>query len=412
MLPIDDNTKAALNGSRTGDRLEVFAWYGGRLSYPSALDVSSWSITWDGSKSKQVQGVLELVVDDPDGRKTPWLWEDPLGVAGAELQVRYVVGGAGTVNRGRYRITGNQPKEAWYSRVIREDGHRDPGSAVPAGHRLVMVPGGAEIPLTAEDMTIRLLLDEFLVPEQPAGTSPTALGEIRRIVGTTLPLSISPAVVDVAVPTSVTYEGPRIDAVMDLAARAGASLRMGGSGELEVYVKDRVPVWVVAGGDAGALINVDREQSIDFLDNVGVAVGERKYTDGNGQEQTAPIWGVSQVVSGPLRVGGPHGVKPRRLESSLLTTQAQVDAAAASLVTNHLSSLSLDLEVTCLPHPALQVGDWVTVTQPIVGGRVLPLNGEVVKFSLKSDGASVGAMVMTVRCSAAEVQAVRAAMRG
>ncbi|WPM94267.1 hypothetical protein VB1_CDS0018 [Arthrobacter phage Marchesin] len=406
MLPIDDRTLQALNGSRVGDKLEVFAWYGGRLTYPEALPISDWSLEWDGSASKQVQGVLSLTVKDPDGRLAPWLWDDPLGVGGAELMCRYVVGGAGTVNRGWYRITGNSPKESWTSRVVRHDGYSEPGGSLPAGNRLVMVSGGSLVPLTAEERTVNLLLDEFLVPEQPEGSDPSVIGEITRIVGDAVPLVFS-GVTDVAVPRDVTYDGPRIDAVLDLAGRAGASLRMGGDGELEVYVKDQTPVWVVAGGDDGALINIDRAQTVDLLDNIGVVRGEQKYTDAAGQEQTRPLTGVAQVEDGPLAVGGPHGRVPRFLESKLLDSQAAVDSAALSLITNHLGSLTLDLEVTCLPNPALQIGDWVTVTQPVVDGRLVPLVGEVVTMKLQGSGSSVGRMLLTVRCSMGQVQLVR-----
>ena len=406
MLPIDNMTLEALTGSRTGDKLEVFAWYGGQLTYPRALPIADWSIEWDGSASKQVQGVLKLTVKDPDGSLAPWLWDDPLGVGGAELMCRYVVGGAGTVNRGWYRITGNEPKESWYSRVIRHDGYKDPGSMVAAGHRLVMVSGGTLVPLTAEDRTVNLTLDKFLVPEQPAGASPTVISEITRIVGDAVPLAFN-GVTDAAVPLDVTYEGPRIDAVMDLAGRAGASLRMGGNGELEVYVKSEAPVWTVAGGDDGALINIDRSQTVDLLDNIGVVRGEDKYTDAAGQEQTRPLTGVATVTTGPLRVGGPNGSIPRFLESKLLNTQAAVDKAAKSLISNYLGSLTLDLNVTCLPNPALQIGDWVTVTQPVVDGRLVPLVGEVVTMKLAGSGSSVGKMELTVRCSMGQVQTVR-----
>ncbi|UVK62557.1 minor tail protein [Arthrobacter phage TaylorSipht] len=411
MLPIEATTLEALNGSRTGDRLEVFAWYDGELLQQESLPVTDWGLEFDGSPSKQVQGVLELTVADPSGELSPWLWDDPLGVGGAVLQCRYVVGGAGTINRGWFRITANAPKESWYSRVIREDGFKQPGSSVPQGHRLVMVSGGAAVPLTAEDLTVRLALDEFLAPEQPVGSAPTAIGEIVRIVGESVPLDVADDVVDVGVPVDLTYEGPKIDAVMDLAGRAGASVRMGGDGELQVYVKSKTPVWEVAGGDDGALINIDREQKVDVLANVGIVRGERKDKDETGKEITVPLLGVAQVLDGPLRVGGPHGRIPRRLESSLLNTQAQVDEAARSLITNYLDSFTVDLEVTCLPNPALQVGDWVVVTQPVIGGQLLPVDGEVVSLSLRGTGGAVGNMTMKVRVAASKLQDLRRALK-
>lgn len=411
MLPIDPNTVEALTGSRSGDKLEVFAWYDGELMLPDPLPVSDWSLSWDGSDSKQVQGVLDLTVEDHDGTISPWLWDDPLSVGGAELMCRYSVGGTDeVVNRGWFRITENAPKESWYSRVIREDGYSEPGSYVPGGHRLVMVSGGAVVPVTGEDLTVRLALDEFLSPEQPVGAAPTVVSEITRIVGDAVPLEVADEVVDVSVPKALTYEGPKINAVMDLAKRAGAALRMGGDGQLQVYVKSPVPVWTVAGGENGALINIDRSNKMDILSNVGVVRGEAKKTV-NGQEVSVPLVGVSQVMEGPLRVGGPHGRVPRFLDSSLLTTQAQVDAAAKTLITNYVSSLTIDLEVTCLPHPALQVGDFVTVTQPVVEGRLMPITGEVVGMTLRASGSTVGNMTLLVRCNSAEVQNLRRQLR-
>ncbi|UXE05369.1 minor tail protein [Arthrobacter phage Renna12] len=411
MLPIDANTVEALTGSRSGDKLDIFAWYDGELVWPDPLPVSDWSLSWDGSDSKQVQGVLDITVEDHDGTISPWLWDDPLSVGGAELMCRYSVGGTDEViNRGWFRITENEPKESWYSRVIREDGYADPGSYIPGGHRLVMVSGGAVVPVTGEDLTVRLALDEFLSPEQPAGTAPTVVSEITRIVGDAVPLEFADEVVDVSVPKTLTYEGPKINAVMDLARRAGAALRMGGDGQLQVYVKSSVPVWTVAGGDNGALINIDRSNKADILSNVGVVRGEAKKTV-NGQQVSVPLIGVSQVMEGPLRVGGPHGRVPRFLDSSLLTTQAQVDAAAKTLITNYVSSLTIDLEVTCLPHPALQVGDFVTVTQPVVEGQLMPITGEVVAMTLRASGSTVGNMTLTVRCNSAEVQNLRRQLR-
>lgn len=404
MLPIDENTLEALNGSRSGDRLEVFAWYGGRLAYPDPLPVSGWRLEHDGSESKQVQGTLDLTIADPEGVLAPWLFEDPLGVGGAVLQCRYHVGGAGFVDVGWYRITTNSPKESWSSRVIREDGYLEPDSPVPAGYRLVMIPGGSTIPVSAADLTVNLLLDEFLAPEQPQSSS--VIGEITRIVGDTMPVTFTD-VVDVGVPAGVTYDGSKIDAIQDLAGRAGASLRMGGAGELEVYVKSDTPVWAVTGGADGALINIDRTQDVNNLPNVGVARGSEKFVDGEGHEQTRPLQSVSRITTGPLRAGGPHGNIPVFLDSPLLDTQAKVDAAAQTLITNRINSLTLDLDVTCLPNPALQIGDQVAVTQPVVDGRLVPLMGQVMRRSLRSQGSTVANMAITVRCSYADVQAAR-----
>jgi len=405
---IDEATAEALNGSRAGDELEVFAWYNGRLAVPTKLDVSDWSLRWDGSASKLVQGVLDLNIADRDGSLAPWLFDDPLGVGGAVLQCRYLVGGAGMVNMGWYRITSNAPKESWYSRVIPEAGHQnEPEARIPYGHRLVMVSGGSTVPVTAQDLTVNLTLDRFLAPEQPPAGAKVH-SEIRRIVGDYMPVTIGDDVPDTAVPSGTTYDDERMGAVIDLADSVGARFRMGGNGELQIYMPSTDPVWTVTGGDGGALINVDRSQDIDQLRNIGVARGEQKWTDEAGQEQTRPLQSVATIDIGPIRSGGPAGRIPVFLDSPLLHTQEAVDKAARTLIDNRVTGLTTDLEVTCLPHPALQVGDWVTVTQPIIDGTSVPLTGEVTDISLRRGTA----MTLRVRCSTEAVQHVIRSARG
>ncbi|MBZ5869589.1 hypothetical protein, partial [Escherichia coli] len=58
---------------------------------------------------------------------------------------------AGAVNLGWYRITQSEPDDQWRSYTIDELGRLNPDTPIPANKRLVQVPGGTQIQITAQD---------------------------------------------------------------------------------------------------------------------------------------------------------------------------------------------------------------------------------------------------------------------
>lgn len=404
MRLIDENTAAALTGSRHGDELVAWVWYDGELALPDPLPISDWSMSWDGDSRQKVQGSLSLTVKDPDGDLAPWLFDDPLGVGGSRIQLSYHVGGAGDIPIGWYRIDSNASEESWQFRIIREEHYEDPGSTVPANYRYLATSTGASVSLNATDLTTELESDKFLAPEHPQGTAPTVKSEVERLVGYTLPILYDIAD-DAAVPKSVVWEDDRLEAIMDLLEIVGASFRMTGDGEFQVYKKITAPVATLAGGEDGIAINVYRSMDLTNLYNIGVVTSSYKKSqvvDGNTQEVEVPVYGYYEVQTGPLRASGPFGRRVIKAANPLMNSQAKVDKAAQTMVLNRLAAQRVNLDVTCLPDPSLQIGDMVTVVSPVVDGRLVPLAGEVVKVSL-SGGASVNAMSLTVSCLLADV---------
>jgi hypothetical protein len=393
---IDENTRQALRGSRTGDRLVCWVWYDGRLALDEPLDVSSWSFSWDGSERAKVQGSMSLTVKDPDGQLGPWLFEDPLGVGGSRLQVSYLVGGAGEVRIGWFRVISNQVDESWKFRVIREDGYVEPDSALPQHYRSIAVSVGSSVQVEADELTAELDSDEFLAPEQPAGTNPTVFSELTRLIGDTLPLEIT-GVTDSPLSLTNTWDGNRLEVIQDILAVVDASYRMGPDGELDVYMKDPTPVFTCAGGPDGVLVSMSRKQSINDVYNIGVVTSSRKTTAPDGSEVEVPIVGTYQITTGPLRTDGPFGRRVIRNGNPLMNTQEKADKAAETLVLNRLAAQTVDLDVSCLPDPSIQVGDYGTIVAPVVDGRQVPLVGECVSINL-SGAETVSPMSMTVRC--------------
>lgn len=407
MRLVGNDVKQALRGSRTGDRIVAYAWYGGQLAYPDPLPLSSYSFDWD--IDRQIQ-TLSLEVDDKDGLLAPLLLQDPLGVGGAELQVRYDVAGTYPINMGWYRVGKNNPQEKWRTYLITNKGARHVDSRIPKDKDLLWVPGGSKITVTAYDRAAVAKRARLLAPESPpTGTGPTVVSEIQRLMKSVCAVTVSPAITDISVSPNLIYERDRLDAVQDLAKRIFADYRMTGDGLMELYpVFAQDPVATLEGGPDGLLVDIDTSQDWEGLYNQFVVDGTGTRGDGT----TYPIRAIQQITSGPLSVYGPHGQVPQFYNSPMITDENAADAYALQMMQTQLAGLTVDLRVSIAPLPYLEQGDWVTVARPVVDGRTVPIVGKIKSLSL--GGAKVPKeMVVVVQCSYWDVAtAVSGVQRG
>lgn len=354
MLPLSDEVRDALGGSRPGDRLAAEVWYDGELVVPD-LPVSSWQV--DADATRPVRRQVTLSVPSEDGTLAPWGVDDPLGVAGSVLRLVYIVGGvrAGEVPLGEFRVTRPTVAESWRShRLVRRQDEQ--GLSVVAEELPAQWSSSATVDVAADDPTRTAELARFLAPESVVHTG-SVIDEVTRLLDGIVAVTVASGVVDGAVPASVTYERDRLQAVEALLSSIDATHRMTGDGLLEIIPSSPgEAVWDVAGGDDGVLVDFGR--SMDVRDFPNVAVVEGKASDDR------PLIGVARESGGPLRTGGPHGTIPEFLSSDIMDTQAKVDAAARTRLANIVAARSVVLPVTCLPHPGLQEFDVVTVTTP------------------------------------------------
>ena len=390
MRLIAQATAKALEGSRPADTITVWAWRGGSLVLPEPLDVIDWSAQDSAGDNVKVGQQLSLTVADPTGTLGAWRFDDPLGVGGTQLHIIYRVGGAGAVNFGRFRITGNEPTEFTEWRVIDEYGYDSGGNRV-GPHKRQFPVVRAVVKLTLVDLTFDADRDKFEGPESP-GPDATALGEFTRLMANHFPVVIDPGVDDVHVSRLLVFDKERLEAGQDLLSRVMARSRMGGDGECHVYPLNTAPVWRTEPGNC--LVSVARKQDINGLYNRWVVEG--KEADGG-----APVRAVVSIDSGPLRFGGDHGRAQTFYTSEMITTYDQALAYAQQLRDQFLASLAIELSVEISPRPELQAGDRIEVGYP-VPGKVAYFLGTITDIRRQGDMVP-GATSLTVSCSYTDV---------
>lgn len=429
---------AALAGSRGGDGVVVDVWYGGELT-AAELPVGSWGLGWERSRQVQCQGTVTVV--DADGSLAPWSVDDTLGVAGPVAHVKYQLAG-GEVSLGWFRVTGAAVAQTWRAQrlvrpadtarsaalVARAQGRVDAAVASGDAYRIEVtrevlaraerdhydtgvaaVGGGvltdhdpvwsstATVTLQVDDLMVQVALSDFLGNET-ARKGGTVLSEVKRLCRGLVIVEVHPSVVDGDIPATITYEGTRIGTVIDLLASIDAEPRMTGEGTMMVIPSTAgVPVWDIAPGDDGVLVDFSRSYDTAELVNTVVVSGRA--------EEDVTLLGVARAESGPLSVHGPHGTVTASYSGDILNTQSKVQRAAEKYLRRATTDRTLALPVTCLPHPGLQVGDVVRLLTPAG-----PLTGPVASMSLAGGEASTAPMSLSMDVPLSDAQAVGEAL--
>lgn len=387
MRSIDAASLEALGGSRPADTITVWAWRDGALVVPEPLQILSWDANDSATDTDKVTQQLTLTVADPDGTLGAWRLDDPLGVAGTELQVIYRVGGAGAMNYGWFRITDNEPDEMIDWRVIDEYGYDEPDAATAPHTRRVAVVTSV-VKIQAVDLTINVDRDKFEAPQSPKAGA-TVLSEFKRLTAPYFPTVVEEGITDLALSRKLVMDKERLEACQDLLTRVGARYRMGGDGECHVYPKGLASVW--RADPANCLISVTRKQSLDGLYN-------RWVVEGKEGAKGVPVRARASIESGPLRYGGPHGRYQSEYSSEMITTYAQALSYAEELRARFLASLSVEITVQTTPRPELQAGDRIEIGYPLAAGHVAYFPGEIT--SLRRGGDPLpGPTTLTVSCS-------------
>ncbi|SIQ07381.1 DUF5047 domain-containing protein [Micromonospora avicenniae] len=191
-------------------------------------------------------------------------------------------------------------------------------------------------------------------PYQPSGT---LFNTLRGLVEPALTVT-SDGLIDRAVPSGINYDEDRLGAVLELLDAWEADARVTEDGYLYVSPAEpsRTPVLSLTDGQGGTVIQATGSSAREGAFNVVVARGTAP--DG-GQ-----IQGVAYDYSGPKRHGGPFNPLPVPYfySSPLLTTVAQANSAARTVLARLKRSTAKEFQIEMVPHPGLQAGDTVAIT--------------------------------------------------
>ncbi|WP_409074063.1 DUF5047 domain-containing protein [Micromonospora chalcea] len=214
---------------------------------------------------------------------------------------------------------------------------------------------GDSVNVTAVGLLSLVEEARLVSPYQPSGTLASTL---RGLIEPALTVVIDPGLTDRSVPAGINYDEDRLAAVMELLDAWAADAWVTEDGYLYAAPMgpSLTPVLHLTNGSGGTIIEASGASTRENAWNVVVARGTA--ADG-GQVQ-----GVAYDVTGPKRFGGlfnPLPV-PYFYESPLLTTVAQCNTAAATVLSRLKRSTTREFLIEMVPNPALQMGDTVSVT--------------------------------------------------
>jgi hypothetical protein len=232
--------------------------------------------------------------------------------------------------------------------------------------------------LSIGSSVVLTLADAFVVTDRerfPVASSPSSLASVWAEIGNVTGLPLLRNVVDTTIPRAVTYQESRLDAIFDLAQTLGGTPYVNTFGQVTIDPD--------AWGTATELLTIGPDGTVievlpDELTDEGIynQVVVRTY----GTDQVG-ILATAQLTSGPLRFGGPFGRIPYFASSQYITTPAQAQAYANSLLPKVSTSPASVYMITCLPDPRREVGDVV----PFMKDETL-LTGRIQELKLADTG--------------------------
>lgn len=241
-------------------------------------------------------------------------------------------------------------------------------SAVAATESNPLNEAGTTIQLQAYDLSRKISRDKFLVPMSiAAGTLVTTA--IQQIVQLTYPDQTFRCITHhMTVPYALTY-APGDDAwkaCNDLAQAIGAQVYFDAYGEFVIDFPVDIsnlgsPDWDYIEGQGCTMTDISAVYTDDPGYNGIVFTGASTGTD------TPPVQGEAwdDDPSSPTYRYGPYGQVPYFFTDSTVTTVADANTAAASLLSLQLGFAS-EMDVSCWTNPALEVDDVIQIERSAV----------------------------------------------
>lgn len=215
--------------------------------------------------------------------------------------------------------------------------------------------GGDAVTVTVADRSSKVAEARFDAPTQTIAGA-TTVSEISRLITAVLPtVSVTDLTGSTKVAPQMEMERERWnDGIEKLADSISAEVYATPDGNFIIRTQPDVtspPVWTLDVGDGGVLLSEDDEFTRDLTYNRVVASGQR--VDG-----IPPVYAVASDtnVNSPTSINGPFGIKTRFYASPLLTTVAQCQSAADSMLARVIGH-HMSIGFTTVTNPALEAGD-------------------------------------------------------
>lgn len=353
MWPVSSLWDNAVRNSQVIElRVDVYR-DGVLLASDIPIEPDSGTITVD--RAADVRRTVELTVPDPS--LIPTSAADPLSPYGSELRItrgfRYPDGSVELVPVGVFRI--DKPAVTLMDGVVR-------------------VSGADYCRLLAEDV--------FLNPAQSITTN-TVIAEMIRLIQSTQPgvvVTDTSGASTICALTNWEQESSRYSAVKELALSIGVDVAPDAAGNWLIRrlpdLATATPVWTVNAGSSGVLIDGDEEQDRERIFNAWIVRGE----PGDGSNPVQSIV-YDTDPSSQTYWSGPFGHRAKVFSSPLLATVDQCTAVGTTLLAQSLQAGAVE-RMRCVPNPALDVGDVITLITPARDESSLPTSENYMVHSI------------------------------
>lgn len=321
---------------------------------PIAAEVSDGSVSIDKDALNRRQGSVTVAFSLGDALTLEVVRELPFGgYAVLERGIRYADGSIERVQLGRLRI-----ESVVWSELQ--------GTAT----------------LTLADRMAQVQDEPFTTPYVPNGLHPSnaIVAIVQGVFGSSIAYHVSTTPASEPTLQDTVYEESRTAAISDLASSISADAIFDNLGDfvLRPKVTGTAPVWTVDAGARGALVAAQETLDRSNVRN-GVAV------KGQVDATLPPLYSLAtwDDPTSPTRWGGPFGKVALTVSSTAISSQAQADATAASLLNLRLG-LSRTLELDAIPNPTLEPDDVLELVH--ADGRTELQRVNRVEIGLGADG--------------------------
>lgn len=304
--------------------------------------------SWDSGAQIQGSGSCTVVWDEAFSRSiVPREIGDLFSPFGAELQVDVIIS-AGEfrerVSMGRF-VLDRVPSAVEYA------------IAHPRGGLPVVVESTVRLDLA--DYFLRVARDTFAFPTSPQSSS--MWDEAQRLTG----LPVFRSIPDRVLPTAITYDEDRLDALDKVFGPSNAWPALTPSGALTARPK----AWPEPVDRLVMVLDAPLEMRSENVYN-------RVVVEGKNPDPSGPVLrAVAQVTDGYLRVQNrdgtrsPFGGNTYRYSSDFLTTQEQCQDYANELLGQVSRIRSVTRRIVEPFNPLRELGDVLTLVDPTRGGE-------------------------------------------